>query len=50
MDKNKVVLEDNEPRIVLNEDTQDKGYIEVEEARTLLIQSITAYCEKLGMK
>lgn len=26
------------------------GYLEIKEARTMLIQSITAYCEKLGMK
>ena len=50
MDKNKVVLEGNEPTIVLSEDTRNKGYIEVEEARNLLVQLITACCEKLGMK
>ena len=50
MDKNKVVLEGNESKNVLNEDTHKKGYIEIEEARNLLVQLITAFCEKLGMK
>lgn len=50
MDKNKVVLEGNVPKIVLSEDTRNNGYIEVEEARNLLVQLITACCEELGMK
>ena len=49
MDKNNVILEDNAPRIALSEETLNRGYLEVEDARALLIQSITAYCEQLGM-
>ena len=34
MDKNKVALEGDEPKIVLNEDTRNKGYLEVEGMHT----------------
>lgn len=50
MDKNNVIIGENAPRIVLSEDTLAKGYLEIDDARALLIQSITAYCEILGMK
>lgn len=50
MDKNKVILVSNELKIMLNEDTKKREYIEVEEARNLLVQSIMAYCKRLGMK
>lgn len=50
MDTNEVIFKDNEPRVVLNEDTMNRGYLELEDARALLTQSITAYCEQLGMK
>ena len=48
--KNKVIIENNEPKIVLTEETIERGYVEIEEARSLLIQSISAYCKKLGMQ
>ena len=50
MDYNRVIQEGDETRIELNKDTQEKGYLEIEEARFLLIQSLTAYCKSLGMK
>ena len=47
---NKTAIEDGEPGIMLNEEAQKRGYIDIEEARSLLIQSISEYCKKLGMK
>jgi hypothetical protein len=46
----KTAIEGGESGIVLNEETQKRGYIDIEEARSLLIQSVSEYCKKLGMK
>ena len=48
--KNRVIIENNEPKIVLDENTRKKGFLDIEEARSLLVQSITAYCKNLGME
>jgi len=49
-DKNRIIIENNEPRIILNEETLKKGYVTIEEARSLLTQPITAYCKSIGIE
>ena len=47
---NRIIIENNEPKIVLTEETEKRGYVTIEEARSLLTQSISAYCKSIGME